>query len=665
VGAHNLRCLSVATAIAWLAIAIAYQTAGSNVVELAYRGESVGLLNRIIATHRRAKPESRNLRYYQEKKKTAFIELSLVFLVFESSLFLKLQRGNIKQRLNTIAREFFHSREHPVNLAVFRIVFFSFFAWSYQSHTTVWFSQLPRELVTPPLGFGWFLHLAGSFDAATAEFLGTALRVSCISAAIGFFTRSSALVAAVLGYVLLGIPQSYGKGEGGNHIMIWVALLFAASRSADMLSLDAVVKAIRRAEFDIRERLRPSRNHALPLRFTWILMGIAYFFAGMWKAIDGRWEWIFSENLRYHVFTRALERNTIPHFAMILPSWFFYIAALFTVVFELSFIALIVFPRGRAIACATALLFHNGVRLLMGDVFLPLQVCCFSLINWDRLFTWWGKQRHSYHINVQYNRDCRSCRRAVSCARVFDVLQTFAYVDVKVKGIQAKKDEVEHKRKIHLHSKHVSNAGTTTADYAAFCSLGRPLPLIWFAYPALVAWHLCRRMWRSSLSGISLKTREIVSAASFQEVRVLHRKGVERSVLVLIGVVLVAANALFGLLHAHGWPFTCFPTFHHIATPECHLFAIERTDVEGNVVSLDRVHGLKNVSLYRLQAICANIYHHSEKPELAIAFCDVLKKNVPGWQDSVAIRFYIERNTVLPAKRNKNPLDKRLFHECK
>jgi hypothetical protein len=67
----------------------------------------------------------------------------------------------------------------------------------------------------------------------------------------------------------------------------------------------------------------------------------------------------------------------------------------------------------------------------------------------------------------------------------------------------------------------------------------------------------------------------------------------------------------------------------------------------------------------RLDGIYNNIYRHPEKPELPMAFCGFLKKTVPGWADATLVKFYVERVSVVPTEQSKNPLERKLFFECK
>src|SRR5207237_7216264 len=144
--------------------------------------------------------------------------------------------------------------------------------------------QLPRELQVAPIGFGWFLHNARAFDPLVVTILGGILRTACVTAVIGFFARSSAFVVAALGLFLCGIPQSYGKIDF-YHFMVWFAFLLSLSRCADVLSVDALLRALKRGDRTATTAPKPSLCYGLPLKFVWILMGVNYFFGGLWKLI--------------------------------------------------------------------------------------------------------------------------------------------------------------------------------------------------------------------------------------------------------------------------------------------------------------------------------------------------------------------------------------------
>src|SRR5258705_13268798 len=101
------------------------------------------------------------------------------------------------RRAPRFIRDFFNAEAYPTNLAVFRIVFFIALACSFSVSNTVWFSSIPAELRFAPPGLHWLLaHLPINENwAATASVL---FLFFCITAAVGLFTRTSALACLVL-----------------------------------------------------------------------------------------------------------------------------------------------------------------------------------------------------------------------------------------------------------------------------------------------------------------------------------------------------------------------------------------------------------------------------------------------------------------------------------
>lgn len=663
-----LRHVSVAVALAWLAIAFIYIAFSKSIVEASYQGRSVGILNHLVANHRSLMPETRDLAFYQHKRTTLFIELSLLVGLCESYLILEIRRTRLLHAVKERVRRFFTSPDHPVNLAVFRIVFFGFWACSFDLDRIVGFSQLPAELRLPPVGFGWFLSHVSSFDPAVITILGWCLRISCITAMIGLLTGPSALIVAILGFVLCGIPMSYGK-VGGHNFMIWFAALLAVSRCADMLSVDAVIRAVRGGI----PRPAPSRDYALPLRLIWTLMGIHYFFGGMWKAIDGRWNWIFSENLRYHIYTRWHALHKLPYlaqFAINQHRWFFYAAALITVAFELSFIALMVVPRVRPFLIAGGLLFHNSLGLLMRNPFVDLQMCYVSFVDWHAIFRWLGKQLFRQPLYVLYDDECKLCRRTVSCLQVFDALERVSYVDASPEKTVSQNEPNQFGQIRTLHDRHIVISDRTKRGDLTYLSIVKRVPLLWFVYPLVLLWPI--RMSAKRIHSTAIYSRRcntarprMISTAG-NPFNSCEEAGVPR-ILIFVGVTLIATNTAFGLLHVRGWPFTCGPTFARILTPEIRTLALQRIDRSGNVAVYERLDAFHSVCSWLsgewLEAIYNNIYSHPEKPELAIAFSEFLIKSVPGWSDAASIRFYAERVSILPTEQSKNPSDKQLFFE--
>jgi hypothetical protein len=51
-----------------------------------------------------------------------------------------------------LLKDYFGATSPPINLAVFRLIFFLLFAFSFSVSNVVWFSSIPRELQFAPQG---------------------------------------------------------------------------------------------------------------------------------------------------------------------------------------------------------------------------------------------------------------------------------------------------------------------------------------------------------------------------------------------------------------------------------------------------------------------------------------------------------------------------------
>jgi len=130
----------------------------------------------------------------------------------------------------------------------------------------VWFSSIPPELRFPPPGLHWLLaHLP--INETWAWGASVLMLVFCFTAAVGLFTRTSAIACLILGFYVLGIPQFYGKINHYHHLL-WFTAILAASPCADVLSIDAIRWSWKRADNESTEPPGPANVYALPLRLS-------------------------------------------------------------------------------------------------------------------------------------------------------------------------------------------------------------------------------------------------------------------------------------------------------------------------------------------------------------------------------------------------------------
>jgi hypothetical protein len=200
--------------------------------------------------------------------------------------------------------------------------------------------------------------------------------VSGLLALVGLCTRPAAAVFVLSGFYYLGVPQLFGKVNHYNHL-IWFGLIFAVARSADSLS----VSALRR-----RVKPEPSLAYSLPLRFLWLFMGLIYLFAGLSKIRFLGLDWINPDTGRYWMHLIWWQSGHDP--PLLEPDRFAPLVSLglaFTLVFECTFIVLVLFKRTRLLAVLGGLAFHNMTWFTLGIPFVTLQTLYVSLIDWEAL----------------------------------------------------------------------------------------------------------------------------------------------------------------------------------------------------------------------------------------------------------------------------------------
>jgi hypothetical protein len=211
---------------------------------------------------------------------------------------------------------------------------------------------------------------------------------------VGFFTRTSAALACACCVYLLGLPQLFGKISHNHHQLIWFAAILAVSRCGDAISLDRVIAKWRGRTVGRGWLQRPARGYALPLRFVWLLIGIIYFFPGLAKLMAGP-DWFLSDNLKYVMYDHWMYKQFMPAFRIDRFPYLCRAAAFGTILFEISFVFLILFRRSRPLAVAGGLLFHFSTRIFLRISFTELVWCYVAFVDWyaigDRLRRYWRR----------------------------------------------------------------------------------------------------------------------------------------------------------------------------------------------------------------------------------------------------------------------------------
>ncbi|MDR9418367.1 hypothetical protein [Gracilimonas sp.] len=121
-------------------------------IESAFQGESFEYLNKLLNKHQLKDPTSRDLQYYQQlipQYINRLILIGVIAAIFFWDIF-RIQQRKFKK--------FLLEEKSPVNLAVLRISVLSLILYSNFPATAYELSQLGRDAIVAPTGWGSICH---------------------------------------------------------------------------------------------------------------------------------------------------------------------------------------------------------------------------------------------------------------------------------------------------------------------------------------------------------------------------------------------------------------------------------------------------------------------------------------------------------------------------
>lgn len=435
-------------------------------------------------------------------------------------------------------RRFFGAPESPLNIAVFRIVLF-FFLTRIGSYNISWFASLPPALRVPPPGYESWFHLI-PLEPEFARAVKALFIAASWSACLGFFTRTSAFIAFAAGLYVLGVPNFFGKINHGHHLL-WFALITAASRSGDVLSIDAVLRAAAAALRGKVYHPSDAPHYGLPLRFIWILIGLIYFFPGYWKLKAAGAAWIFSDNLKYILQNMWAAGGFEPFFRIDRYPALYKGAAFCVVFFELSVILLVFFRRLHPLVIAGGTFFHYMAYKFMRIGFFTLVVCYAIFVNWAALLRSAGRLMARENVTVLFPEKARGMAFLLGLLGGMDFLGRLRFRAVPGSGpVLFMGDE-----KI-LYGRKRRDA------------LARRLPLLWPLY-------FVSLLVPSSSGDASRNAPH--PAPGGTEAGISPARGRAPLLVSAAGIFWIVSALFCGFTRFDSWPVGYYPTFSYIARP--------------------------------------------------------------------------------------------------
>ncbi|HEY0709074.1 MAG TPA: HTTM domain-containing protein, partial [Polyangia bacterium] len=262
------------------------------------------------------------------------------------------------------------------NLALFRISLSAMVLLSPEIRTAAAWAQLPRSLFVVPEGLGWFVaHVPITPTIArVASYLFVA---GALCALAGWRTRLALAVVTGAGFYILALPQLSGSVNHNMHFL-WFSALLAASPSGDAWSIDAW-----RAGRGWKSPEGP--QYAWPIDVACLLFGAIYFFPGFWKLATSGLDWIWSDNLRNHMYWKWFESGWTPAFRIDRHPLLCRLGAAAVVAFELTFPCLVLRRSLRPIAAVGGVAFHLATEWIVRIPFFGLWGLYLVLLDGRRI----------------------------------------------------------------------------------------------------------------------------------------------------------------------------------------------------------------------------------------------------------------------------------------
>jgi predicted DCC family thiol-disulfide oxidoreductase YuxK len=612
--------------------------------------------------HRNGYPLAANL----TRAQLFFSRASLAVIFADLAIAAFIGRDTIKRLL----RDFFWTPTSPVNLAIFRIAVFgtTLLILHVDAPATKWFSTFPRQLVIAPYGTGWILPYIPISQSLVGIVSGV-LVVFCIMGMIGLFSRASSAIAIVLGLYVLGITQVFGK-VSHDQAVIWFLAILAASPCGDALAIDAIWTSRKRADQGTTELPGDLISYALPLRFACVLLGVIYFFPGFWKVWNSGFGWALSDNLKYQMYSKWMEfGGWTPFFRLDWHPWLYRALALGTIVFEMSFIVLIFFPRLRRAAAAGGVTFNLGTLIFLRIFFYDLLIYYVALFDVSGWLKKVGGRLFKAPLNVFYDGSCNVCRRAIASIRTVDVFDRIVYMDAREDPALDTSNAAGESRLELLPDIYARSGARRYRGAEVYRAMAARIPILWPLVPFLFlppVDAIANRVYSRVKHGRTCAPVNGKDDSSEGRTRVGNS---DWNMATAVGVLLVAANVYTGARGiVSGWPFACYPTFAPMAGEEIISLEVVALDARGEIIPTDTSSLRESFSHQRLRGLLESVARlpmpGGSLDRLRGVWQLYVQKD-PQLGAAASVRFYRATLRTVPGDQHLNPLQRELIAEIK
>jgi hypothetical protein len=280
-------------------------------------------------------------------------------------------------------QDFIFQQSTAYNLALFRILFFAFSILNligpYVLSLKAW-TYLPKSSQVALPGIGWLMEIIPVSPQIYQLMIWLSIALS-IMAIFGLKTKWVLRFYIPVAFYIWAVPCFYGK-LNHTQIMLWIPIILAFSPCSDVLSLDNVIRNIKKKSSAPLKSIK----YGFPLAMIWLHLGIIYCFSGFHKLWDTGLYWALSDNIINQIQLEWVENYDVilgyrvDKFPVLLK-----IGALLLILFEITYPIFLLKPLTRWINFIGAWSIHLTAGALMNIDFVNLRFMHFSLINWSRI----------------------------------------------------------------------------------------------------------------------------------------------------------------------------------------------------------------------------------------------------------------------------------------
>jgi hypothetical protein len=324
---------------------------------------------------------------------------------------------------------FFFAGGDARDLGVVRAIFAGMLlvlSFLYQRDFPLWADVTPWTW-SPVLAFRGMAP--GHLQEPALSLLLWAWRAALALTAIGLWTRWASVIAAATGFLVLGLPQNFGKINHHYGLVALCLVVLAASRAGDGWSLDRLRQVAR----DARGPFHPNpprlgAEYRWPLALMQVLAVLVLWSAGIAKLRSpGAVAWITTDNLYFTIIRHFYTHRPPVGLGLWLTQWPLLCKAFAAgaLVLELGS-PVILFLKGRWRMLMLAMLagMMLGFGVLLGVLFLHfILTLVIVYLPWREAGAWVAARLSVRRFTVLFDGSCGICRKTVAVISALDVMQ--------------------------------------------------------------------------------------------------------------------------------------------------------------------------------------------------------------------------------------------------